>query len=358
MKSRFLFAVLVSVLIFVSCGDDPNFVELTWVGTWMSTKNYDERGTFTFNLEIDYEEISGTITIPGMGIEDLEVVGIADKGYSPSGVGGSGTVVVTDIDFSDKENKLTFSSGVFTHELDSDTKLTGRYSNSETGDFGCWYCKYEDRNDFSSISSVPLDSSIGSVRDMCFDGENLWVSEIDSGYTIIYKVDEGNGTIIESFDIYGTGLAWDGLNLWCVGYDSLYKLDNSCSIESSIPFEEGGRYLTYASGSLWSIVSGGFMFEDELCEINPSNGNIESSFDFYSRNLGGLASDGTYLWASFSYDQYDWNVIEKMDLQGNVIERYNSPCYTPGSLASDGSSLYCIGSDINSHEKRIFKLGF
>ena len=99
------------------------------------------------------------------------------------------------------------------------------------------------------------------------------------------------------------------------------------------------------------------MLEDELCEIDPSDGSIESSFDFYSRNLGGLASDGSNLWASFSYDQYDWNVICEMDLQGNVIERYNSPCYTPGALASDGSFFYCIGSDKYSTERRIFKLG-
>lgn len=353
MKIRFLSITIISVLILISCGGDSNCFDLNWEGTWMSEKNYDQRGTFTFDLRVEYEELSGTITIPGMGIEDLEVVGEADKDYSSSGVGGTGTVVLTDIDFSDLEDEITFGAIVYTHDIDSETEIKGTYSNAATGDSGRWYCKYEDRIDFSSISSIPLDSSIGSVRDMCFDGENLWVSEIDSGYAIICMVDEGNGTIIESFDIYASGLTWDGSNLWCVGSDSLYKLDASCSIESSVPFEEGGSYLTYVSGSLWSIVGNFLMFEDELCEIDPSDGSIGSSFDFYSRNLGGLTSDGTYLWVSFSYDQYDWNVIEKMDLEGNIIETYNSPCYTPGPIACDGSVLYCI----DAVNWRIFRLG-
>ena len=357
MKIRFLLIIFLSVLILVSCGDNSNCVDLNWEGTWISEKNFDERGTFTFDLRVEYEELSGTVTISGMGIEDLEVTGEASKDYSSSGVGGTGTVVLTDIEFSDLESEITFEAIVYTHNIDSETEIKGTYSNAATGDSGRWYCRYTDRIDFSSISSISLDSSIGSVIDMCFDGENLWVLDIDSGYTIIYKVDEGNGTIIESFDMEGTisgsGLAWDGSNLWSMGHDSLFRLDNFCSVESSIPFEGGGRYLTYVSGSLWSIVGSFLMFEDELCEINPADGGIESSFDFYSRNLGGLTSDGTCLWASFSYDQYDWNIIEKMDLEGNVIEIYNSPCYTPGALAFGGSLLYCIDAGNN----RIYKLG-
>lgn len=364
MKIKFLSLIILSVLILISCGGDSNVADITWEGTWMSTENYDQRGTFTFDLRLEYEELSGTITISGMGIEDLEVLGEADKSYSSSGTGGGGTVVITYIDFSDLDDEVTFEASVYTHDLDSDTEIKGIYSNAATGDSGRWYCSYPDRNDFSSITSVPLDTSIWNIVDMCFDGENLWVLEVDTGSKSICKVDEGNGNVMETFSvpeaIYNpNGLTWDGSNLWCVGDDNLYKLDNSCSVESSVPFEEGGWYLAYVSGSLWSIVSGGFMFfEDELSRVNPSNGNIESSFDFYSRNLGGLASDGTNLWVSFSYDQYDWNVIQKLDLEGNVIEQYNSPCYTPGVLACDGSSfLYCIGSDAYSIERRIFKLG-
>jgi hypothetical protein len=353
MKIKLLSAIFVSVLILTSCGSDPNCVDLNWEGTWISEKNFDERGTFTFDLRVEYEELSGTITISGMGIDNLEVMGEASKDYSSSGVGGIGTVVLTDIEFSDLDNELTFEAIVYTHDIDSETEIKGIYSNIATGDSGRWYCRYEDRSDFSSISSILLDASVGTVRDMCFDGENLWISEIDSGYATIHKLDEGNGTILESFSIYASGLTWDGSNLWCMGSDSIYKLDNSCSIESSVPFEGGGSYLTYVSGSLWSITGSFLMFEDEMCEIDPTNGNIESSFDFYSRNLGGLTSDGTNLWASFSYDQYDWNIIEKMDLEGNVVEKYNSPCYTPGALACDGSYLYCI--DYWNH--RIYKLG-
>ncbi len=358
MKIRFLFVIIVSVLILISCGGDSNCVDLNWEGTWMSEKNYDQRGTFTFDLRVEYEELSGTITISGMGIEDLEVVGEASKDYSSSGVGGTGTVVLTHIDFSDLEDEITFGATVYTHDIDSETEIKGIYSNAATGDSGRWYCRYTDRIDFSSISSVPLDSSIGSVRDMCFDGENLWVLEVDTEFAAIYKVDEGNGNVIESFDIHGIflcpfGLTWDGSYLWCGYDDSLYQLNTLCAVISSVPYDEHESYLTYASGYIWSIIRSYMLFDSKLCRIDPSNGNVEEVHDLNSRDLGGLAYAGTNLWASFSYDQYDWTVIYKIDMSGNFIETYNSPCYRPGVLAGSGSFLYCI----DAWNRRIFKLG-
>jgi hypothetical protein len=354
MKSRFLFAVILAVLIFVSCADDPNIVGLRWEGTWMSTRNYDERGTFTFDLQIEYEELSGTITIPGMGINNLEVVGTAEKDIGDGG---------TDIDFSDIDNEISFGTYVGVLDVDSDTKAEGSYTNQATGDFGYWYCKYEDRIDFPSISSFALDSSIVNPGGICFDGENLLVSDLEPPATI-YEIDITDGTIISSFDISGIitypgGFDWDGESFWDAYSDTIYKFDASWTVDTSFECFGAGK-LTCHAGYLWCIVGGGSMplFEDELCKINPSSGSIESAYDFYSRNLAGLTSDGTNLWCSFSYDYFDWTAIYKMDTTGNFIETYNSPCYTPGALTSDGSFLYCIGSDINSPEKRIFKLGF
>jgi hypothetical protein len=350
MKSRFLFIIFLSVLFVVSCGSDPNFAEIHWQGTWMSTKNYDERGTFTFDLQIDYEELTGTITVPGMGIEDLEVVGTAEKEIADA---------ATDIDFSDRDNKISFGTYIFTLDVDSDTEAEGSYTNEETGDFGYWYCKYENRKDFSSVSSFALDPSIVNPGDMCFNGENLMIVDKDFPYAI-YEVDITDGTIIDSFDIpgvfsYPSGFDWDGSNFWDAYLDTIYKFDASWSVDTFFECSQTGR-LTYHLGYLWCIYNG--MFEGYLCKIDPSNGNVESSYDFYMRNMAGFASDRTNLWCSKSYDQYDWAPICKIDTTGSFLETYNSPCYKPGALTFDGSFLYCIGSDINSSERRIFKLGF
>jgi hypothetical protein len=351
MKSRFLFVIFLSVLFLVSCGSDPNFVELTWQGTWISAKNYDERGTFTFNLQIDYEELSGTITIPGMGINNLEVVGTAEKEIADGG---------TDIDFSDKDNEISFGTYVGVLDVDSDTKAEGTYTNEATEDFGYWYCKYEDRKDFSSVSSFALDSSIVNPGGICFDGENLLVSDLEPPATI-YEIDITDGTIISAFDIsgivpYPIGFDWDGEYFWDAYSDTIYKFDASWAVDTFFTCPGVGR-LTYHEGYIWCIRVY-TLFEGALCKVDPSNGNIENAYDFYMSDLAGFTSDGTNFWFSKSFSYYDWTAIYKVDTTGTFLETYNSPSYKPGALTFDGSFLYCIGSDINSSEKRIFKLGF
>jgi hypothetical protein len=344
MRIRFLFVLLASILFISSCGNNPNVNELNWQGTWMSTQNYDQRGTFSFNLQEEYEELSGTITISGMGINNLEIEGDLDKDY------GS---FLTRIDFSDRDNTIEFSSVVYNLDIDSDTRVKGIYSNNSAGDFGRWHCSYSDRSDFSSVSSFALDTLITSPSGLCFDGVQLWVTDVNTPATI-YKINATNGTIISSFDVSAItpnprGLAWDGSTLWCGGDDRLYQLDSLCTVLSSFSYD-GDADITYASGDLWCANLS--LSNLQFLKINPSTGNVEDTYNC-PRHVGGLAFDGTNLWFSISYDQYDWNVIRRMDLSGNTLETYNSPCYTPGGLASDGSFLYCIDPD----NKRFFKIG-
>jgi hypothetical protein len=349
MKSRFLFIIFLSVLFLVSCGSNSNSTEITWQGTWMSTKNYDERGTFTFNLQIEYEEISGTITIPGMGISDLQIEGEASKDYD----GYSNRV--TDIEISDIDGRMTFEAIVYTHDIDSDTRLDGIYVDNANEDQGRWYCKDDSRKDFSGISSFPLDSSIVHPRGLCFDGNHLWLSDVDDPATI-YKIDETNGMIIDSFDVSGTidnpqGLAWDGSSIYCIGSGTLYKLDTLCSIQSSVScMSAGGADITYASGYIWC----GDPLRDRLQKIDPSNGIVENTYNSPTTWPAGFAFDGANLWLSDGYNSYYWPAIFKIDLSGNLIDRYNSPCFYPWGLAFGDSYLYCIDFE----NKRIFKVGF
>jgi len=346
MKIRFLSLVIISVLILISCGGDPNSIEVTWQGTWLSENNYDDRGTFIFNLLIGNEEISGTITIPGMGINNSPVVGETEEDY--------GGALLKRIGFSDIANGIEFES--FAYDINGDTEVRGIYSNSSNGDFGQWYCSYSDRSDFSSISSFALDTLIVGPSGLCFDGAHLWVSNFSPA--VLYKIDVTNGIIIDSFDMSGIvsfpqGLAWDDSTLWCGGGGSICQLDTSCAVLASFSLPGNCEGAAYGSGYLWCYVQG-FNFTHQIYKINPSSGSFEDSIDC-PESVEGLAFDGTNLWFSDVGPILvsSWRVIYKMDLTGNILETYNSPCYVPGSLVCDGAFLYCIDSEY----KRIFKLG-
>jgi len=355
MKNIFLLVIFLLALSFISCS---NSTEITWQGNWMSEKNYDERGTFTFDLRIEHEELTGTITIPGMEISGLQVEGeiIEDTLF----------LGVNHIEFSDRDNRMTFEAVVISDIIDSDTRTDGFYTDNATGDLGIWYCKDNSRKDFSDISSFPLDSSILNTRGLCFDGNHLWMSNWNmdtESIPTIYKINVTNGMIIDSFDVsgiipYPTGLAWDGSSIWCMGIGRLYELDTLCSVQSSFPVtgNEGGG-ITYASGYIWYCIP----YMNELQKINPSNGNVEGTYDFSTSLPTGFAFDGTDLWLSIGDDPYDWNdwqAIYKIDLSGKVLETYNAPSYGTGALAFDGSFLYCIGLSKSLWEHRIYKLGF
>jgi len=347
MKSRFLLMIFLVVLSFVSCSDSGS-LEITWRGNWVSTINYDERGTFIFNLKIEYEELSGTVTISGMGISDLQVEGEASKDYD--GYHNP----VTHIEFSDINDRIAFTAIVYTHNIDSDTRLDGVYTDDANEDEGHWYCRDDSRKDFSDISSFPLDSSIVYPRGLCFDGNYLWLSDTDVPATI-YKIDPTNGMIIDSFDVSGIvenpqGLAWDGSSIWCIGSGSLYELDTLCSVLSSVPcISSGGSDIAYASGYIWH----GDPLMDMLQKIDPSSGNIESTYDSPTTWPAGFAFDGTDLWVSDGYNSYYWPSIFKIDLSGNILDTYNSPCFYPWGVAFGDSYLYCIDFE----HKRIFKVG-
>ena len=347
MKSIFLSLIFLSVLFFISCSDSGS-IGFTWQGSWLSEENFDERGTFIFNFQIEHEELTGTITIPGMGISDLQIEGEITRDTILM-------IYVTYIEFSDLNDRMTFTASAGTHEIDSDTKVRGFYVDVARGDSGCWYSGDDSRKDFSSISSFSLDSTILSPDGLCFGGNNLWVLD-DQISNIIYKIDPTNGTIIDLFDISEhttyicSGLAWDGSHIWCLGYNNLCKFDTLGTLITELPnTQSADGDIAYAYGYIWR----GHPVYDSLQRINPENGNIEGTYPCPSFLVTGLAFDGNNLWVSPAGGFSEWTAICKIDQFGNVLETYNSPSYDAGALACDGSFLYCVDY-IN---KRIYKLG-
>lgn len=117
------------------------------------------------------------------------------------------------------------------------------------------------------LSSVPLQFSTPNPCSLAYDGYYFWVG--DSILSKIYKVDPGDGSLIDSF-AYGeffipAGLAHDGTNLWIAEYnpDMIHKADpTDGSILSSFIAPDAGAIgnptgLDFDdSYNLWAIIGG------------------------------------------------------------------------------------------------------
>jgi hypothetical protein len=103
-------------------------------------------------------------------------------------------------------------------------------------------------------------------------------------------------------------IAFDGENIWWTNSNRLIKLNTLTKTESSFPVGRSIRPIEWDGSSLWSSSSAGIGY-DELFKIDPSNGNIITSYQLNSIfNIEALAFDGTYLWCfsghNFKLNQY------------------------------------------------------
>ena len=176
---------------------------------------------------------------------------------------------------------------------------------------------------------------------LAFDGENLWSVGYDTN--TIYKLNL-EGDILSSFASPGqgpTGLTFDGTYLWNADDGSLQisKLDISGNVITS--FDAPGTDstgLTFEGKYLWNAdfnwgIPGGY-----LHRIDVSNPEDISFTSFASPGEGpeGLAFDGKYLWHVDIYE----NVIYKLDTYANVICTYQSFGTNPIGLTFDGTYLW------------------
>ncbi len=92
--------------------------------------------------------------------------------------------------------------------------------------------------------------------------------------------------------------------------------------EIPFPFTDG---MAWDGELMWGVSFG----NDRLWALNPANGEFELNINL--QDPGTIAFDGENLWIGFSRD----NTIGIFDLEGNQIERFNSPFEVPIELASD-----------------------
>lgn len=125
-------------------------------------------------------------------------------------------------------------------------------------------------------------------------------------------------------DTWPDGIAWDGLFLWCSGYNSQYvhKYSTEGLIIDSIPNPGGAHYgggMTFDGTSLW------FLSEQEniIYKVDTNNGLIIKQFDVpLDANGFGITFDGPDLLAT-SYISGDFLTIDTAN--GEIINSLVMP---------------------------------
>lgn len=149
------------------------------------------------------------------------------------------------------------------------------------------------------------------------------------------------------------GLAFDGVNLWSVGYDTdtIYKLNMQGDILSSFASPgHGPTGLTFDGTYLWNADDGSL----KIYTLDTS-GNVISSFDAPGIDSTGLTFEGQYLWNA----DFNWNIpggyLHRIDVSNPddiSFTTYASPGEGPEGLAFDGKYLW----HVDLHDNNIYKL--
>ena len=145
-----------------------------------------------------------------------------------------------------------------------------------------------------------------NIEGLTYDGENFWVANPEDD--LLHKVDSADGTVLLTIPAPGNdsslwggpdGLAWDGTNLWVM------------SDHNNPPYQ--------------------------IYKVDPTNGNILTSFDSPGPNSDGLTFDGTYLYLSDSQSNRIY-IIDPSD--GLMVDSFMVPGERLEDLAWDGSHLW------------------
>lgn len=130
MKSQLILFTFCLLLITAGCSKDDNGngtppvdYSGTWQGTWTSSVHISS-GTFSVNLSQDGNDLSGTITIPGISLINAPL---------------SGKVIGERISFGDIDEIISF-----TGNRDNDLLISGSYIYPGESDNGSWEAAKEE----------------------------------------------------------------------------------------------------------------------------------------------------------------------------------------------------------------------
>jgi hypothetical protein len=185
------------------------------------------------------------------------------------------------------------------------------------------------------------------LHGLAFDGSNLWV--VGYGEAQIHKLD-ASCNIIASIDSPGpspTGLTFDGTNLWNTDDNTLliYQLDAAGTVITSFSAPgDDSTGLTFDGTNLWNA---DFSEGGRLHHLDTT-GDLIQSYPSPGNGPEGLAFDGEYLW----HVDYNQNKVYKMTMSGLVIQSFDGPGSNPIGLTYDGLYLWLA----DHSENKIYKM--
>ncbi|MBT4584627.1 MAG: choice-of-anchor D domain-containing protein [Phycisphaerae bacterium] len=157
---------------------------------------------------------------------------------------------------------------------------------------------------------------------LTYDGEYLWTTDhagSSSTPATALKLD-WNGNTIDSFDLpdhYMSGIAFDNGDFWVSRYYPdpchLYKVNDAGDIIDEFDGPDDQPWdLAIENGLIWIAD----YYGNTLYCVDPSNGSVISSHPSEGEDPAGVVWDGQYLWYCDNGDNWDEDILYKVDLQG------------------------------------------
>jgi len=157
---------------------------------------------------------------------------------------------------------------------------------------------------------------------LTYDGQYLWTTDhsgSSSTPAIAMKLD-WNGNVIQQFDLpdhYMSGIVYDGGDFWVTRYypdpGHLYKVTNAGDILDQFDGPDNQPWdLTKQNNNIWIADYWG----DTLYCVDSTSGALIESHPSEGVDPAGIVWDGQYLWYCDNGDDFNFDTLYKVDLQG------------------------------------------
>lgn len=319
--------------------DEPteHETQYTWQGAWYVWPVQGGRGRVAMKLNRTGDTLTGTISVPEMGIENEELVG----GVRVEPLSGSSAIeyfVISDIN---QEISFHFESDA--DGLTEQTEVTGEfYLRDKFG--GYWYLNHNPEiQSFNTIEDFQI--STRKPVGIAFDGTHLQVAE-DYINTALHQFDLA-GQYLGTDDVVGIFLddmAFSGEQLVTLGVD----LDSGKGAVTNI--EDGTTFALLDRRHLTGLELVDDMplttnWDGELLQWHPDG--QATPLAEVGCCVSAIATDGTHLWLAQEprnthFQQERWTKILKLDMSGAIRATYYSPLKHITDMTFDGTHLWAI----------------
>ncbi|MCI0851431.1 MAG: alpha/beta fold hydrolase [Chloroflexi bacterium] len=192
---------------------------------------------------------------------------------------------------------------------------------------------------FLSRRSIPSGESIGSirggregVRDIAFDGENLWTADLSASQV---RKTSPDGTDLGRFDVKSPeGIVFDGASIWVTnkvsGTVTNLALDGSeIGVYEAGPFPEK---IAFDGTDIWVTNA----TEDSVSRISQSGELLETIYLGVGRSTAGIVADEKYVWVANGFYFLTRIPLDDAPIREFVVGRISGG----GPLALDDDSVY------------------